>query len=368
MSDETDLEVRGPGQAVSPGRILRRELDARGWSQKDLSRIMGRPVQAINEIASGQKAITADTALQLGAAFGVSPQFWLDLEANYRLHLAKQPKPEIAIRRNLFSLAPISELQHRGWISATNATEELASSLCEFLQIPSLDSTPPFPVASLRVTAGSTPQRANLGAWLMRAQSLARQENVSGSFDPDRIEGLVSVLRGLSTGSEGVREVPRVLGEHGIRFVLIPHLPKTYLDGVQFRAAEQPVIGLTTRLDRIDNWWFVLFHELAHLRHGDDGTMDENPSTKDPDDVERRRSEQAADWLISPDQMKVFLDAFPAPSWPDIVEGARVMGIHSSILLGRLQYDKKVGWDKFRAGLPKVRPFVEDWFDKPIAV
>jgi HTH-type transcriptional regulator / antitoxin HigA len=368
LSDETEQEVLASAQPVAPGRVLRRELDARGWSQRDLSRIIGRPVQAINEIVGAQKAITPETSLQLAAAFGTSPDLWLDLEAKYRLHLAKekQPEPDIVVRRKLYSLAPISELQHRGWISLSDSTQELAASVCHFFQIASLDTSPNFPVANLRVSTGSEPHSTNLGAWLKRAEALAKQETPAGTYDSGEIEAMIPRLRELSCESEGVREVPRVLGESGIRLVLIAHLPKTYLDGVQFKADGQPVIGLTMRLDRIDNYWFVLFHELAHLHRGDEGTVDENVSTGGPAGVERETSDLAGSWLISDAQLGEFLDAHPAPSWPDIVEGARVIGIHPAILLGRLQHEDKVGWNKFRAGLSQVRPLVADWLDQPI--
>ena len=88
-----------PARVPTPGRILSRELEARGWKQKDLAEIMGRPVQTINEIIRGNKQITPETALELSQAFGTSPEFWTNLEAKYRLHLASKQKtePDIAV-------------------------------------------------------------------------------------------------------------------------------------------------------------------------------------------------------------------------------------------------------------------------------
>jgi addiction module HigA family antidote len=84
---------------VPPGRIVQRELEARGWTQKDLARIMQRPAQAINEIVKGGKQITPETAIELGKAFGMSPEFWTYLEVQYRLHIAQKEKPEKDIVR-----------------------------------------------------------------------------------------------------------------------------------------------------------------------------------------------------------------------------------------------------------------------------
>ena len=85
-------------QAFPPGDFIREELEARGWSQRDLARIIGRPLQAVNEIINGRKRITPETSLELSAAFGTDPKFWLNLDASYRIWLAGEPDPKIAKR------------------------------------------------------------------------------------------------------------------------------------------------------------------------------------------------------------------------------------------------------------------------------
>jgi addiction module HigA family antidote len=79
---------RLPAIVVAPGRIIQREIEARGWSQKDLAVILNRPFQAVNEIINGVKQITPETAIELGVAFGTSSELWMNLETKYRLWLA----------------------------------------------------------------------------------------------------------------------------------------------------------------------------------------------------------------------------------------------------------------------------------------
>ena len=75
-----------PDVAIPPGEHLAEELEARGISQKELAKRMGRPANAINEIVNGKKAITAATALQLQDAMPeISARFWLNLETDYQL-------------------------------------------------------------------------------------------------------------------------------------------------------------------------------------------------------------------------------------------------------------------------------------------
>ncbi len=83
MATRTDTY---PDVAIPPGEYLAEEIEARGITQKELARRMGRPVNAINEIINGKKAITAETALQLEAVMAEIPaRFWLNLETDYQL-------------------------------------------------------------------------------------------------------------------------------------------------------------------------------------------------------------------------------------------------------------------------------------------
>ena len=83
MATRTDAY---PDVAIAPGEYLGEEIGARGITQRELARRMARPVNAINEIVNGKKAITAETALQLEAALPEIPaRFWLNLETDYQL-------------------------------------------------------------------------------------------------------------------------------------------------------------------------------------------------------------------------------------------------------------------------------------------
>jgi len=75
-----------PDVAIPPGEYLAEEIEARGISQTELARRMGRPLNAINEIVNGKKAITAETALQLEEVMPeIQARFWLNLETDYQL-------------------------------------------------------------------------------------------------------------------------------------------------------------------------------------------------------------------------------------------------------------------------------------------
>lgn len=89
---------RAVAAVFPPGDLLREEIEARGWTQADLAAILGRPLQAVNAIINGKKAITAATAVELASALGTSPEFWLNLETAYALSRTPRPDPAIAKR------------------------------------------------------------------------------------------------------------------------------------------------------------------------------------------------------------------------------------------------------------------------------
>jgi len=84
-----------PARLVPPGRTIAAELEARGWTQRNLAEAMGCPEETVSGIVDRQEAIAPETARQLAKAFGTSVEFWVNLEANYRQHISGQIMPRI---------------------------------------------------------------------------------------------------------------------------------------------------------------------------------------------------------------------------------------------------------------------------------
>ncbi len=83
-----------PAIPIHPGEIVQEELEERGWTQKGFAEKIGRPMQLINNIIDGRSGISAETALDFAEAFGTSAQFWLNLDSNYRLAIARKKRAE----------------------------------------------------------------------------------------------------------------------------------------------------------------------------------------------------------------------------------------------------------------------------------
>ena len=75
--------------SIHPGEHLAEILDELGISQYRLAKAIDVPPRRINEIVHGRRSITADTALRIGQALGMTPEFWLNLQKLYDLDLAR---------------------------------------------------------------------------------------------------------------------------------------------------------------------------------------------------------------------------------------------------------------------------------------
>ncbi len=82
-----------------PGRLLRREIEARALSANRLALDLGVPSGRITDILNGRRSISADTAVRLGRYFGNSPQFWLDLQGQYAIAVVETERGEDIARR-----------------------------------------------------------------------------------------------------------------------------------------------------------------------------------------------------------------------------------------------------------------------------
>ena len=76
--------------AIHPGRLLRREMEARKLSANRLALDLGVPSGRVTDILNNRRSITADTALRLALYFGNSAQFWLDLQSQYDIAIVER--------------------------------------------------------------------------------------------------------------------------------------------------------------------------------------------------------------------------------------------------------------------------------------
>ena len=328
-----------------PGEFIAEELEVRGWLQRDLAYILGVPEQAVNMIVGGKRGISPDMANALSDAFDVSPEFFANLQKAYEMSKARKPDPAIAKRALFQSRYPIREMIKRGWLQDTDIAM-LEAQLMRFFQTEDIQSIahPHFAAKKTSYDEEASPTQI---AWFFRVHQIA-SEMIVPPYSQKSLQQVVDLLRSHLVDPEDARHVPRMLSECGVRFAIIETLPRAKIDGVCFWINDSPAIGMTMRFDRIDNFWFVLRHEIEHVLNRDgmhEPTIDVDlaQSTGNVRDdlpaVERRANAAAEEFCVPVADMNSFY-ARKAPfiSERDVVSFAKRMQRHPGIVVGQLQH------------------------------
>ncbi|MCC7494481.1 MAG: HigA family addiction module antidote protein [Fimbriimonadaceae bacterium] len=335
-----------PVRPTPPGELLRAELAARGWTQAELAEIMGRPLAALNQIIGGKKQVTAETAAELGRALGTTAELWLRLEAAYRLGLAEAPAAEprlaaIADRRAMRERVPcLKELLQRGWVDPDPTAGSLTDRVLRFFAVSSTDQLEAaLQATAFRRSAGAATPGVTLAAYVRGVELSVVGQSVA-PYSRQQLETGLPQLLELSQTAEATARVPATLGELGVRFAVVPTLTGAKVDGVSLHRADGPIVAVSLRYDRLDSFWFTLLHELAHLLlgHADDQVDEElAPSSEDP--LEQAANDLASALLLPPERFEAFAVGLSrGATRRAVLEFARSVGRHPSIVVGRLQW------------------------------
>lgn len=357
------LDIRSAAEAFTPGEFIKEELEARGWTQEVLAEITGMPSPVISNIVNGKRAVSADVASNLAAAFGTTAQFWMNLETSYQLYVESRADVAVARKARLFAKAPIKEMIKRGWLEASKDLTILEGRVLKFLEISCLDEECKLVYAAKKATAVANPSQF---AWVCRAKKIARGVHAA-KFSPKSFADALARLKQLRANPEDIRHVPKVLAEGGVRLVLIEGLSKGKIDGATLWLDEfSPVIALSLRYDRIDHFWFGLLHEGGHIYNGDardgkplldvDLVGDQAIPFEEKTKTEKRADLFAEEFLVKKNQIESFIARYrPLYSKQKIKNFSARIGVHPAIVLGQLQHRKEVGWSHSREMLVKVR-------------
>jgi HTH-type transcriptional regulator/antitoxin HigA len=361
------------GDFRTPGHLIEALLKERGWTQRVLAVVLSMDETGVNRIVANKRPVDASLALTLEELFQVPAERFLDLQQSYDLARARieaRPDPERTTRAHLFGGLPVADMIKRGWIRAKDVRDvsTVRSELMRFFHVNRIEDIEILPHAAKRTQVNTAATPVQL-AWLYRVKQIAGGMLVA-RYSPATFQIAISKLKALLYAPEEARKVPRILAESGIRFLLVEALPSSKIDGVCFWLNEiSPVIALSVRFDRIDNFWFVLRHELEHVhrRHGLETTTtmldadlegESAGTSASVQDEERVANEAASDFCVP----KRMMDAFYARKAPlfreaDIVAFSRMIKVHPGLIAGQLRH-KTGKYHLFGSHLVKVRSIV----------
>lgn len=323
---------RYPVEPPDPIDAVLFRMHEKGLKKVDLIPYFGTSSR-VSEVLNRKRPLTVQMMRELAVGLGLSADTLLGLTAS--------PKPKTDDLD--WSMFPVKEMSRRGWLA--NLTSRAKTTTEDAVRGFIADAGLQFGAASFRRTisgeAQSPSTRYSLYAWLARVVQRARVlKSKAARYDHNVLSAsFLRELAQLSWLDRGPLLAVEFLNKHGIVVVIEDHLKGTQLDGAALRDIDgTPIVGLTLRYDRIDNFWFTLLHEVVHLwKHVDEQEAfldDLDASSDDRREAEANRFAREAFiprliWKRSP--------AYQSPSRETVLQLSHQLRIHPAIIAGRLR-------------------------------
>lgn len=325
--------------APQPGRMLQRELDARGISQAQLAARSGLSTKHVNLVIKGNATLSPDVAVTLEQVLGTPAEFWLSLEAAYQAHEARaQRRGTLAGFADWAARFPRNLLTSRGLIDARDGAEETVRKLLDFFAVAS-----PAAFQKAWLEPQGSYKRSQLHAidshltalWLRLAEVEAEKllENAA-PFDATLLRTVAMKIPSLTVEEigAGFRAAQRLLLDTGVALVFVPEIASTRISGVSRWVSGHPMIAVTSRYKTFDSFWFTLLHEIAHiLLHPKRSTyIDFTGMAQDDNDSHETAANEFAQETLIPRAVRARV--ISAKTVPAIQEIAEELGISPGVV------------------------------------
>lgn len=339
-----------------PISAIRFRMEEKGLRQKDLAPLLGGKNRA-SEVLSGKRPLTVQMIRSLSDSLSIPPDLLIGEPAVAHMGGEDFVAEDI----------PVPYLVRSGWLP-----HDVSASPAMLVRRYLAPASGPLYLRRT-ITYGTSHEtnKTNLKLWVSRVRELASQSRKdrgpwrAETFD----EGFLQYVAKLSWAVDGPRLAQKFLAEKGIALILWPALPKTRLDGAAMRDPDgAPIIGLTARFDRLDNFWFTLMHELVHawkhLPESDIAITDEGlESDRDDGDTKEAEANRYARDIFIPRAIWKRSEAYLYPSAASIQSLADKLHISPAIIAGRLRREKTgfavlsklVGSKQVRKLFPEVK-------------
>ena len=341
---------------IHPGETLKEILEERDMSQKELSLRTGFSGKHISTVLNGEKNISVSFAKKLEYALNIDAEFWMNLQNQYdkelidfdELHSISEE--EVSIFKSLKDI--FAYIVEKGFISDIKQKEQSILELRKFFNVSNLDSIPSIVSAgAFRAQTSVNYDPYVLFAWLKICESLSEKIETEYVPQEEQLEKLLSLCPKIKELSllpqeKFITELQNYFSSCGIAFVIIPAFEGAPVQGfIKTNQDGKTTIGMTFRQKRADIFWFTLFHEIGHFINGDS-----KQKFIDFESVENTRETKADNFA-----QKMLLDSSAYSQFVNennvslkrIISFAESQNVAPSIVIGRLQHDKVIGWHEY---------------------
>ncbi|MBI9070820.1 MAG: ImmA/IrrE family metallo-endopeptidase [Melioribacteraceae bacterium] len=253
-------EKQFPIDFPDPLEAIKFRMEQLGLFQKDMTPYFGSKSK-VSEILNGKRTLTLAMMRILNSELGIPAEV-----------LLREPdgKFPTSYENVVWSNFPVIEMVNRGWLPKVDNLKEKSEELIRGF-ITDAGGLEMIPASYFRQGGrgryNPKMEKYSLVAWCLQVISLSKKQKLNTKFIKGSIDlSTLKEISRLSYFENGALLAKEYLEKQGIHLIIVPHLPKTYLDGAALLLPDgTPTIALTLRYDRIDNFWFCLLHELAHV-------------------------------------------------------------------------------------------------------
>lgn len=329
-----------PVPLPTPIEAIKFIMDQKGMKQIDLVPYIGSRSK-VSEVLGGKRTLSLSMIRSLHTHLGIPAEVLI-------LDGMDFPPDGEGVKWDSF---PVTEIVNRGWVTGldpkTQAEEimrELASQACVDSYFTDQNR------ACLRqgTRRNDKDDPYSVDAWVLGVLAQAEKIATEAKFNPGILDkGFIAKVVYLSVLKDGPLRAKEFLQNRGIKLVIVPHFKRTYLDGAALLNKKgEPIIALSLRYDRLDNFWYTLAHELAHLAlghvHSVEGQciIDDLDLRESQEEIETDADKLARESLIPSD----LWNNHPARNTrklSDVLELSAKADIHKSIVAGRIRFENK---------------------------
>ncbi|MFT3893111.1 MAG: ImmA/IrrE family metallo-endopeptidase [Anaerolineales bacterium] len=324
-----------------PVEAIKFRMEQQGLSRKDLEKYIGS-ASKVSEVLNHKRPLSLAMMRALHDGLGISAEVLLQEDGG-----------ELDAPIYDLNKYPFTEMFKEGYFSFFNGTLQAAKEVKEELlnRLFSAFQGLSFERAYCRSSAHEKMDVFALDAWQARVFIIADEQDLPPYIPNSLTEEDVRYMISLSAFDRGPLLALEFLERHGIPLVILKHLSHTFLDGACFKSPSgRPVIGMTLRHDRLDNFWFTLAHELGHLfLHLDqdnfaffDETETDHDRNEFHDPKEKEANDFASNVLIVKDEWQHWRKTTGKGnivSKEEIYLFAQRLGISPAIVAGRLRWE-----------------------------
>lgn len=339
----------------NPGITLEKKLKTANMARKELAQRTGVTEKHISTVINGERGISASFARKLGYVFE-NAQYWLELQAQYDAEQMKiQEENEIG-DDELKILKPLHEIvayfielgfMHNGCGEASKVMQ-----LRSLLNISNLTLIPKVTYNAAYRAQLSTNIRVDpyvLFAWQKLCEKVTENVRVSAALSTTLLKEKLPEIKEQMFGNinEGIHKLQNIFSQCGIAFQVVRNFRGAPVQGfIKQVPGDRMILCLTIRGKRADTFWFTLFHEIAHILHGDYSSRFVDFDSVEGS-MEKKADVFAGDQLIDPTLYRKFIRTPECMTWSGIERFADKIHVQPFIILGRLQNDRILDWTQF---------------------